>query len=205
MIGVLSGGLIITFLFRREEPSVPNALSGLVALAANGILLIRFGSDYAIIGGCISVYLFIMTLIYAMIAFSDSENNAGYLLLIDSFAALVLFSIVISFPIAMQWIVGIAFALVYSFLLWEFVYEELNFEYGLPTFLPMALLAVNLLLLILFREHYSITFRWVTMTCAILSGFHIIHCFGDYEPKFGAISIFNCLAGLTGFILVFIL
>ena len=137
--------------------------------------------------------------------FSDFEDLFEYLCPIEIFIDVIVLAFAFSFSLFMQWLVGIAFAVIFIFIIWKVAYDDNIAEYGLPAFSSLIVLLANVVLLFIFKEQYRVIFHWVAATCAIHSVYQIWYCFNDRKTGFGVFTIFNGLLGIGEFIIPFFL
>lgn len=197
-----AGTVIVTgvlFLIIDDSEGVASPIAGGVLLFANMIFLIAFDKNGTFLSVCISSVLILIFSI-SVHRLSCDEEILACVSLMELFAAVVELGVAISFPIVMQWVLGVVFAVVFVFAI-IVTYDSYVFECGLPAFSALICLIANLVLLLVFRENYRIVSCWIAATCTAQSAFHIWYCFDECEEEFGIFAIANCIFGIVSFIL----
>lgn len=178
---------------------------GLVLLVAHPLCRVFFGPGAAFLSVCaLSVFLalIILFMVYAIV--DDRNAAAGF------YAVLVLLGTVslalsLSFPLAMQWVIGVVASAVFLFVIFLIMQEDpIDAEYLIPALAALICLLVNVGFFFLFRGKYKIIFFWMAGSSTLLSGIHAFNCFDDVEPGFGAFSICNIVLALGSLVLPFI-
>ena len=177
---------------------------GLVLLVAHPLCRVFFGQGAAFLSACALSTLLAFTILFLVYAIVDDRNAAA-----GFFAVLVLLGTVslalsLSFPLAMQGIIGVVASVVFLFVIFLIVQESIDAEYLIPALAALICLLVNAGLFFLFRGNYKIIFFWMAGSSILLSGIHAFNCFDDSEPGFGVFSICNIVLALGSLALPFI-
>ncbi len=213
-IGVVVGSFLIIVLFSVSEcHSFSVLLATSVFLLCAVICRWAFGSETLFLSVCVIGLMLILLAIYSMSKEDFGEfYNWPYdwgdwdewyygICAMVFFLALISLGAVLSFPLAMQIIIGIAFVILFPLAVWSVAYDEMVAEYVLPAVATLVSLVLNGILLIVFRERYSVAFGIISVTCLIHSVYQAWHCFDDYESGIGFFAIGDIVVSLAGIVI----